>query len=143
MGPKIEIVDKGQYTLVKTTAALGSAIAAGVLKLNPLASVKTATRVPLLYVVRLPTDEVIEISPHIVKFGNEVFRVASNAKEILLTKLEAELVSVEQKVIDLSQSSPVIRVCVYRDPNRGPVDWIIDTKNKSIVKVINRWMFVG
>jgi len=141
MESKIEVVDKKQYTLVKTNAALGSAIAAGILRLSPVSSTRTTTRIPLLYMVRLPTDEVIEVSPHIVKLDNQVYRVTSNDKELMLTKLEADLVSIRQKVIDLRQSNPMIRLCVYRDPNKGPVDWIIDVKNRSVVKIIRRWMF--
>jgi len=139
----VEVITKENYTLVKTSAALGSAIAAGILELSPLASVKTTVRIPLLYNVKLPDNREIEIAPHIVKVNDRVFRVSSNAKQVMLTELEdAELIPVKQKSIDLSDAN-VVRVCVFRDSEKGPTDWFIDVKNKNLVKIVNRWMFVA
>ncbi|RLB74481.1 MAG: hypothetical protein DRH06_09595 [Deltaproteobacteria bacterium] len=144
MRTEINLVTKGNTILAKAYAMMGSALAACILADNsPHLSegqpIKLDKKLVLLYKIKYGDWEMY-IGPRILKGASVVAYVESSRDTLSLREVENPVFAdySNLKVLEIPRQG-LLRTCVYRDPEKGPVDWVINLETGLVERIINRW----
>jgi len=144
MRTKIQLINKDDMILAKAYAMMGSSLAACLLaddsphlkEGEPIEELDR--RLVLLYKVNYK-DGYTYIGPRILK-GDGIVAYIESSKDVLTLReiKKPEFVDFTMKEITIP-SQGYLRTCVFRDPERGPIDWIINLETGMVERVVTRW----